>query len=200
MKILKNICSVLLFLLPMMFSGCAENQAAVEPWINESYEGLQYRKILVVGAAEKITFKNLLEGELVTQLENHKVVAIPAYEILPFNNILTRDLVLTAGDKSEIEAILIVSLVEMNRKTDFDSIADTDPFGYYEALHNNLTSSGKTAAQKEQILFLKASLYDAKSEQLIWSVVPRSGYRYNMKSIGSAVNLIINQLNTAGMI
>jgi len=46
-----------------MLNACSSIPKTTEIWMDEAYDGKQYGKILVIGAAEKITFRNLFEGE-----------------------------------------------------------------------------------------------------------------------------------------
>lgn len=96
MKAYTKLFSSILTLSLIILAGCAKNPTVTDLWVDEAYDGKQYGKILVIGAAEKITFRNLFEGEFVKQLKSRGIEAIPSYVILPDNAMLTREIILSA--------------------------------------------------------------------------------------------------------
>lgn len=200
MKIyLKIICS-LLTLIAVALSGCAKKPTVTEISIDEGYDGRQYSRILVIGAAEKITFRNLFEGELVNQLRKKGIDAIPSYEILPYNYMLSREAVLSAVDKHDIDSVLITSLVARDKKTIYYSLQGTNPYTYYNGLYDAIRRPGRTGSYDVDILFLKTNLYDVQTEKLVWSMVSESEFKYAIESFNLAIDFIINQLRKDGLI
>jgi len=195
----KLFCSLLILFL-LTLAGCSSKATITDFWLDESYDGRQFGKILVIGAAEKITFRNLFEGELVNQLRSQGIDAFPSYEVLPYNNMLTRETVLSLVEKSDIDSVLITSLVERSKKTVYYSLDSGNPYVYYTGIYNTIRSPGRSASYDIEILFLKTNLYDVKSEKLIWSMTSESEYKYNIKSINSAIELVINKLQKDGLI
>jgi hypothetical protein len=197
-------CTLVLFTIAL--AGCTANPSVTELWIDDAYVGQQYGKILVIGAARKITFRNLFEEEFVNQLKSKGIDAIPSYHILPYNDMLTREIVLSAVEKSDIDSILITSLVERSKKTVYYSLDGGDPYAYYTGLHSTVRSpetakrSGKTGSYEVDVLFLKTNLYDANTEKLIWSMTSESEFMYKTKSLNSAISLVINKLRKDGLI
>lgn len=168
--------------------------------MDEAHDGKQYGKILVIGVAEKMTFRNLFEGELVRQLKSRGVEAIHSYIILPDNKMLTRELILSAIEESDIDSVLITSMADRSNRTVYYSIEGSNPYSFYSGLYNTTYGAGKTSSYDIDILFLKMNLYDVKSEKLIWSMTTESEYRYNMKSLNPAITLFINKLRGDGLI
>lgn len=200
MKTYVKTISSLLILLAIVLAGCAKKPVVTDLWIDETYDGRQYGKVLVIGLAEKITFRNLFEGELVNQLKSKGIDAVPSYEILPYNYMLTREMVLTAVEKSDIDSVLITSLVERNKKTIYYSLQGTNPYSYYNGLYDAIRRPSQTASYDVDILFLKTNLYDVQSEKLIWSLISESEFKYKIESLNSAISLIIDKLREDGLI
>ena len=201
MKIYAKLFCSLLMLFLLGLAGCASKPAVTDFWIDETLDGRKFERILVIGAAEKITFRNLFEGELVNQLKSRGIDAVPSYEVLPYNNMLTREAVLSAVEKYEIDSVLITSLVERSKKTVFYSTnAGGNPYVYYNNIYSSMRSPGNTASYDIEILFLKTNLYDVQSEKLVWSMTSESEYKYNIKSINSAIELVINKLQKDSII
>jgi len=195
----KLFCSALLLFL-ITLAGCSKKPTVADRWMDEAYDGRQYGKILVIGAAEKITFRNLFEGEFVNQFKSQGIDAIPSYEILPYNNMLTRETVLSAVEKSDIDSVLITSLVERSQKKIYYSKNTGNPYAYYNTLYPGIQRPDKTASFEVEILLLKSNLYDVRSEKLIWSMTSESEFMYKFKSMSSAITLVINKLREDGLI
>ncbi len=206
MKTYAKLFSYVLMLFLITLAGCSKRPTVTDLWIDETYDEQQYEKILVIGAAEKITFRNLFEGELVNQLRKQGIDAIPSYEILPYNNMLTREAVLSAVEKTNIDSVLITALVERSKKKVYYSLDGGNPYVYYKGLYDTLErpspgrGPGLTGQYDIEILFLKTNLYDVKSEKLIWSMTSESEFMYKFKSMNSAITLVINKLRKDGLI
>lgn len=196
---LKLCCLFTVLWLPI-FAGCAKTPTITDISSNESYEGLHYENILVIGAATKITFRNLLEGKLTKQLQDHGLSPLPSYGILPYSNNLTRQTVLNAVEKSGIEGILFICLIESGKKDSFDSIDKSNPYIFYENFQKIMAGASASSSREEQKFFLTSCLYDAKTEKQIWSLTTESDFKYKIKSLNVAVSLVIKQLLARGLI
>jgi hypothetical protein len=163
--------------------------------MDEAYDGKQYGEILVVEAAEKITFRNLFKGEFVKQLKSRGIEAIPSYVILTDNAMLTREIIL-----SDIDCVLITSLAGKSKRTVYYYKEGDTPYAYYNRIYPSIYDSRRTSSYDIEILFLQTKLYDVRSEKLIWPMTSESEYRYNMKSLDSAVTLVINKLRGDGLL
>jgi hypothetical protein len=194
----KLFCGALLLFL-IILTGCTQKPTVTDLWIDEAYDGKQYGKILVIGAAERITYRTLFEGELVKQLESQGVEAIPSYVFLPDNKKLTREIILSAIEKSDIDSVLITSLDKTSKRTVYYSIGGSNPYEYYNSIYNTIHGPG-TGSYDIDILFLKTNLYDARSEKLIWSMTSESEIRYNFKFLSFAATLVINKLRDDNLI
>ena len=200
MKAYAKLFYSILILSLIILAGCAKNPTITDLWMDEAYDGKQYGKILVIGAAEKITFRNLFEGEFVKQLKSRGIEAIPSYVILPDNAMLTREIILSAIEKSDIDCVLITSLAGKSKRTVYYYKEGDTPYAYYNRIYPSIYGSRGTSSYDIEILFLQTNLYDVRSEKLIWSMTSESEYRYNMKSLDSAVTLVINKLRGDGLL
>jgi len=190
--------ALLLFLITL--AGCAKKPTIDDFWIDEAYDGQQYGNVLVIAAAEKITFRNIFEEEFVNQLRSQGINAIPSYHILPYNNMLTRELVLSAIEQSDIDSVLITSLVSRNKMKVSYAIKGHNPYDFYRNTYLVIRKPSKTATYEVDILFLKTNLYDVRTEKLIWSVTSESKIMYKIKSLKSIISLVITKLRKDGLI
>jgi hypothetical protein len=185
---------------PLFFTGCTKTPTITEISSDESFEGLHYENILVIGATTKITFRNLLEGKLTKQLQDHGLSTLPSYGILPYSSNLTRQTVLNAVEKSGTEGVLFICLIESGEKDTFDSIGKSNLYDYYEGLQKIMTGTSESGTRDEQKFFLTSGLYDAKTEKQIWSLTTESDFKYKITSLNEAVSLVIKQLQASGLI
>ena len=201
MKVYAKIFYSILILFLITLAGCTKNPTVTDIAMDEAYTGERYGKILVIGAAEKITFRNLFEGELVRQLKKRGVDAIASTLYLPDKEMLTREIILSAIKKSNIDSVLITSLADRSVKEVYYSIAAQDPYIYHSSIRGTFrTGSGPTSSYGIDILFLKSNLYDVRSEKLIWSMTSESEFKDTAKSLSSAVTLLIKKLRDDGLI
>ena len=194
-------CALILSL--MVLAGCAKKVAVNDIWIDETYYDRQYESVLVIGLAEKITFRNLFEGNLVNQLRRAGVEAFPSYEILPYTNMLNREAVLTAVAKYGIDSVLVTSLVGTDIKTIYYSDQNasySNPYSYSRFINDAVNRSDSTASYDVGILFLKTNLYDVNSEKLVWSLTSETEFTYRANSLNDAVKLVIDMLRNDGLI
>jgi hypothetical protein len=64
MKACVKIFYSILILFLLTLAGCTKNPAVTDLWMDEAYTGEKYEKILIIGAAEKVTFRNLFKVNL----------------------------------------------------------------------------------------------------------------------------------------
>lgn len=195
-QITRSFCSVVLILL-LTLAGCGGRQIVTESRTDETFDGIPFERILVIGVADKITFRNLFEGELANQLRDRGIEAVPSYEILPYTNQLTRDTVLSAVADFGIDAVLITSLADSSKKPTYEALDASDLYVYYANLYKAVEASGKTASG---ILNLKGNLYDVTSGQMIWSLTSENEYKYKIRSLAGAASLVVNKLHDDGLI
>ena len=198
MKVYAKIFYSILILFLITLAGCTKNPTVTDIAMDEAYTGERYGKILVIGAAEKITFRNLFEGELVRQLKKRGVDAIASTLYLPDKEMLTREIILSAIEKSNIDSVLITSLADRNKKSVYYSVQGVDPYTFHNSIMR--VNRGQTSSYDIAILFLKSNLYDVKSEKLIWSMTSESEFKDTAKSLSSAVTLLIKKLRDDGLI
>lgn len=188
-----------LFLLITLF-GCTLKPTMTDIRLDETYDGKQYEKILVIGAVEKTTFRNLLEAELVERLKNEGLEAFPSYVILPDKTKLTSEIIQRAIDESGIDSILIASFADSRKKEMYGAIEDSTPYLYYNGMNDVMHGAGKKSSADIETLFLKTNFYDGRSGKRLWSMTSGAEYRFTAKSLDLAGKLVVGKLKEAGLI
>jgi hypothetical protein len=194
--------SCILVILLLLLGGCGKKAAVNDTWIDEAYYDRVFENVFVVGAAEKLTVRNMFEAELVIRLNRMGIIAIPSNEVILYTNNLTREALSSAVTKNGVDSLLIISLAGKGRSAIiYDTLKSTNPYAYYSGLNNPkkesvyVDVSGGTGD-----LFLKATLYDAATEKLVWSLTSEKAFNYKPKNLSNAARLIINKLREDGLI
>jgi hypothetical protein len=195
---LKIFCCLILFL--FLLAGCGVIKSAHNIWFNETYLGRQFENVLVIGVAQKLTYRNFLEGELVNRIKRKGINAFPSSAALSYTNKLTRETVFDAVEKLSVDCFLIISLMPGDRegKTIYDLQKDTNPYTYYSGLTE--PSTKLRIEQNSSRFFLKAALYDAASEKLAWSLTSQKTFNLSSKSLNAAARVIFQKLRKEDLI
>jgi hypothetical protein len=186
----------IIFLVLISLNGCSSALKTTEVWMDETYTGSQITKVLVVGVAEKITFRTLFEGHFAEQLAEKGIEAIPSYTVMQPHETLSKATVLPLVEKLGIDTVIVTSLIDRKKKTVYYQVDSGNLYTYYRGVRGISVANryGSTASYDVPILVLKTNLYDVGTEKLFWSVTSESEYRYNMKSLDSAIDFVINTL------
>jgi hypothetical protein len=190
--------SVILFLL---ITACTAPKVT-DNWMDEAYKESKIEKVLVIGAAKKITFRNLFEGMLVEQLNQKGIEAIPSYTLIQPDKMLSKKTILKTVEKHNIDAVIITVLADRQEKTKYYSAPSVNYFNFYSSVYGVYGPLSRAGAKSYEvsILFLKTNLYDVKTEKLIWTITSESELQYNIDSMEAATELIIESLAKDGFI
>ena len=191
-----------LVILLLLSTGCGKKAPVNATWIDEAYYDRLYENIFVVGAAERLFVRNMFEGELVNRLNRMGIIAIPSNAVITYTNDLTREAVSSAVTKHGIDSFLIISLTGKGRdEIIYDSLESTNPYSYYSGLNNpNKPPSALDTQEGAGSLFLKATLYDAATEKLVWSLTSEKTFDPKPKNLSNAAKLVIKKLREDGLI
>jgi hypothetical protein len=134
--------------------------------------------ILVIGVSKQSVRKKLFEDEFVRQLNARGVSATQSYSIFSSDGMLKKDLVLSKIRDMGIDTFLITRMVDKKTKETYvpGTVYDYTPprahrswHGYYASSYGAIYDPGYTI--KNEVVVLETNLYDAKSEELIWSAM-----------------------------
>ena len=186
----------IIFLVLISLNGCSSVPKTTEVWMDETYTSSQITKVLIVGVAEKITFRTLFEGYFAKQLAQKGIEAIPSYTVMQPHETLSKSTILPLVEKLGIDTVIVTSLIDKKQKTVYYQVDSGNLYTYYSGIRGISVSgqSGSTGSYDVPILVLKTNLYDVGTEKLFWSVTSESEYRYNMKSLNSAIDFVISTL------
>jgi hypothetical protein len=146
-------CSGLMYVL--IIASCSTTTTLLSTWSDKDYSG-NIKKVLIIGASENQGRRRIFEGEFANQLKPHGVASLPSNEILPAEKMLDKETILSKIEDLNIDAVLVTKLVEKQTER-----------VYYPSWYDGYKQSyGRVF--KDQIVNLETSLYDVKTEGMIW--------------------------------
>ncbi|HXX58430.1 MAG TPA: hypothetical protein VEI96_10555 [Thermodesulfovibrionales bacterium] len=167
---------LLLTIIPVvLLLACATSKTKVtKVWVDQEYQGQQFRKMLVVGPSQTQKVRVLFEDEFVKQLRKYGIDAIPSYTVFPQETKVDKEILEAKVAELKADAVLLTRIVfrEMGGQT---RSANDIPEGYYYRMPDmygrSFSSTGEifNNAPDNQLFMIETNLYDAKTEKLIWT-------------------------------
>lgn len=153
-----------------------------------------YENVLVAALTSRVGVKSTVENHITQTLSEEGIQASQSVELLPpkfIEDENQRQSILNAIKSDGIDAILTVSLIDSDTETRYSrgavSYAPYPAFGYYGNFwryynhwYPQFHSPGYYSEDK--IYFIETNLYDAETEDLIWSAQSET---YNPVSLES---------------
>lgn len=168
-KVIRLYCLAVIF--SFVLSSCATpppRWGAV--WKDENYQGGFVKKVLVIGAARQEKVRVFFEDEFVRQLKAHGAEAVASGAVIPFEKMLDKELVASKLKELGCDSVLITRVLYITTADKYKPAPKpnwnefySESYGYSQAPASPRITTGKFDAQ------LEMKLFDAKSEQPIWS-------------------------------
>lgn len=175
-------CAGLMYLL--IIPSCTKTTTLHSTWSDEGYSG-NIKKVLIIGASENEGTRRVFEREFVNQLKPHGVESLPSNEILPAEKMLDKETILSKIQDLNIDAVLVTRLVEEKTQTVYYA-------GWYDGYKQSYGRSFK-----DQIVNLETSLYEVKTEKMIWSALSETVLMEGesvYKEIRSFIKIMVDNL------
>ena len=125
-----SVFGVFLFLIV----GCSAPKVT-DSWMDDAYINSKVKKVLIIGAAKKITFRNLFEGMVVEQLSQKGIDAVPSYTLIQPNKMLSKRVILKTVEKHNIDTVMITVLADRKEKTKSYSTQTGNYYNYYSTVY-----------------------------------------------------------------
>jgi hypothetical protein len=176
-----------MLLITSLLTGCA-SISLVDSWKDPGASAQRYRKLLIVGIAEKRQMRQVFEEVFAAELTKKGVAAVPSYPLTGFEIKPTRAALEQAVSKSGADGVITTRLVALKKDTEaktgfimtdkgFSSPNFADPtlhpynmydfyggsVAYAEFKHQSVEVTMKT------IYSLQTNLFDAGTSRLVWT-------------------------------
>jgi hypothetical protein len=170
---LKNLVfTFLAFLVTTTVTGCS-SISLQSSWKDPGTAPKQYRKLLVVGIANKPQMRQIFEEVYAAEVNKKGAAGIASYTLTGVANAVTRDAIVEAVKKSGADGVITTRMLSMKENKEVRTgfvLTDrgfTDVYGipvsYAEFVHQPVEVTRSTQA------VLETSLFDAGTGRLAWS-------------------------------
>lgn len=199
-----------------ILSACGTSTLITGSWRKPNATANNYKRIFISAITSNVPAKEGVENGLASQLQQRGLMPIKSIDAFPpnyndrdrSNKTMVMDKILSTNP----DAILTIALINKEHETHYVHTgggAYYNPgfrYGYYNNFwnyYNNWSPSLYNPGyyEEDKVYYLETNLYDAKSEQLIWSAQSKT---YNPSGIDSFlkgyVKSILKEMNKDGLI
>lgn len=170
-----------------LLAGCASSTQISGSWKSPDIASPEYSDVFIVALIRDVSTRQTLEDELAAQLESQGIKVTKSSEVFTPNfteeQLEDKELILQSVRENGSDAILTVSVVDEETETRFVPGNITynptirfsfygDFWSYYTHYYPQVYDPGYYT--KDRIYFLETNLYDAETENLVWSAQSRS--------------------------
>ncbi|MBT8437195.1 MAG: hypothetical protein KJP11_07480 [Gammaproteobacteria bacterium] len=164
---------ILFVLTLLVLSACATKRPAME-WRDEGFS-TEFDNILIIAAIERSTRRRVYEDEFVEALETLNVEATPSYELMTSSLTVSRQTVEAAIRGQDIDAVLVTRLLGVKEEEVYQPPTSYDHHrGYHRYYLHALENDNRAYYRRFKVLTLETNIYDAATNQLIWSMQSES--------------------------
>jgi len=166
-------------------------------WADKSYRGSPFSHILVIGVAEKNETRRSFEKKFVAKLEATGVKGVESSAVMSADEKIDKETVLAVVEKTGVDGVLLTYLVAVKEK----EVASPGPTysrvdDYHGGSIPDLSSAYEYRSETQYYttrvkLRLETNLYDANTEQKVWSARSRT---LNPKSDTALIDSVIDAL------
>lgn len=150
--------------------GCASVRTT-ETWVDKDYTGGSKKMLVLIGLSTNETHRRIYEDKQALALTKAGVASIKSYKVVPDIKKLNKDSLLAGLKGQTFDGLLMVKVVNVEDVqryvpgTTYNHVAAWD--GYHRG-YAFVHDPGYITYDRE--VFLETTLYDAKSQQIIWKL------------------------------
>ncbi|MFZ6053152.1 hypothetical protein [Halocola ammonii] len=177
--------SILSFIALMLMTGCNTTEI-IGSWEAPDAEENVYNSVMVTGLTSTILPREQVEREMVDALNKEDVYAAHSLGVITNNmnmaNESFQDSVVMMVDAKGFDALLTITLLEKETEARYVPGTVYDPvvgypyynnfWGYYSYNYGVVYDPGYYNVERDY--YIEANLYDADSEEIIWSAQTRT--------------------------
>ncbi|MCC9136855.1 hypothetical protein ACFSKU_09870 [Pontibacter silvestris] len=194
----KNFIPLLSFaVIALILFGCAASTEITGTWKSPEATSQNYNRVIVAALTDNAQARQTVENDLQAQLQQRGIQVTKSIDVFPPAMMRERgsdaDMLLQRIQGDGHDAILTVAVVDEETETRYvqgsggvyGPYAPMGRFGWYGSFRGYYSHWYPTLYDpgyytEDKVYFLESNLYDADSEQLLWSAQSRS---YNPSSI-----------------
>jgi len=166
-------------------------------WADKSYRGSPFSDILVIGVAEQNETRRSFEKKFVAKLESMGVKGVESSTVMAADEKIDKETILAVVEKTGVDGVLLTYLVAVTEK----EVANPGPTyspvdDYHGGSMPDISSAYEYRSAPQYYttrvkVRLETNLYDASTEQKVWSARSRT---LNPKSETALMDSVIDAL------
>lgn len=201
MKILIRFISV--SILAMIIYSCSPSSQFTNLYIDDAFEGMQFKKVLVVGMAKEEWKRKVYENEFRQDLIKHNVEVLTAWQELPKGETISKETFYKYFSDKNIDAVFVVmaagSKTEETMSRGGSANVYVGFYGFYVSSASYYYSPVTTS--EETVVYMKTNIYETTLGTLIWSVKSQSFEPQNTGDVIKTVSYnVVSELQRQGYI
>jgi len=201
MKYLIKYCPLLIVILILI--SCSPSTQLTDVYVDETFSGMEMKKILVLGLAKDEWKRKVYENEFRSQLLKRNVEVLTAWQELPKGEKLNEETFEKYFKDKNVDGVLVA--IEGGQSTGQtlykggSSHVYVGFYGFYASTAPLFYNSNYLV--EEKIVHMRTNLYETKDAKLIWSAKSQSYEPQNTGDVVKAVsNNVVGELYREGFI
>jgi hypothetical protein len=192
-------------LLSLIIFSCSPSTELTDVYVDETFTGTGFKKILVLGLTTDEWKKKVYENEFRSQLISPNVEVLTAWQELPKGEQLNKETFEKYFKDKNVDAVLVA--IEGGESTDKtlytagsgNVYVGVGFYGFYASTASYYFNSDYLA--EEKVVHMRTNLYETKDAKLIWSAKSQSYEPANTGDVIKAVSRnVVGELNRIGYI
>lgn len=153
-----------LLMLSVLAVGCSTIRLTGY-WMDENYKGPAFKKFLVVSLAAKMENRIMLEDHFVEKMKKKGTVAVASYTVLPPDGTVNKDVIRTAVEDSDIDAVILGRLIDVEQHKN-QNLPDVPVGG--DGLYKGTTYEWYQPGRDYKVYKIQTTVWQVSTEKMIW--------------------------------
>ncbi|MES1226845.1 MAG: hypothetical protein ABUT20_65835 [Bacteroidota bacterium] len=174
----------LLLAFVIAFAACSSSKESTGVWVNtEKMKGKSYNSIFIVVMTADVQARAKLETDLAAAAESKGYKAVKSIDVMPPSlqdpATPTKEAIVSKVKASGCDAVFVASLLKQEEdvhytpgQTSYSVMPYYSTYGTYYGFYSHYyppVVSTPSYFSKEKTYFMQSNLYDAASEEIMWS-------------------------------
>jgi hypothetical protein len=202
----KSLSVFIIFSSFIIFSCVAAGKTTLKSvWKDVNYTGGNFKKILIIGAAERHPVRRDFENEFAEQLKAKGIHAVKSHTIISKSKMLDKEAVLSIIEGLNIDAVLVTRLLYQETASQLypkGKVHVKTP-SYYNDFNDYVNHSimSRVSGDPNRLVHLETNFYELKNEKRIWSALSETFVEGAPKrEIKDFIKIMIKQMADDGLL
>ena len=190
-------------LLLLILISCSPSSQFTNLYVDDTYKGLQFKKVLVVGMAKEEWKRKVYENEFRKDLMQHNVQVLTAWQELPKGETISKETFYKYFSDKNIDAVFVIMAAGSKTEETMTSAGSSNVYvgfyGFYVSSASYFYSPVTTS--EETVVYMKTNIYETSKGTLIWSIKSQSFEPQNTGDVIKTVSYnVVSELAKQGYI